>query len=130
MAIKNLWMDITDRETARKAAMQGVGAAVLVSVVTAAMALGGWLGAGPASLIDAALFAAVAFGIYKMSRVAAVFGLVAYLAERVYAMGQGTGSSGIVMAIFLTLAFIHAVRGTFAYHEQKPASVQNGMYRP
>jgi hypothetical protein len=130
--MSNYWAEIKDRDTAKKAAMQGVGAATLVSVVTAIMAVGGWMGAGPGALVDAALFGAVAFGIYRMSRAAAVCGLVLYLLERVYAMSQGSGGGGIMMAIFLTMAFVQSIRGTYAYHGLKAAlpSVPNGLYRP
>ena len=117
MSQNKFWMEITDQATARKAAMQGVVASGFVSVVTAIVSIGGWLGAGVASLVDSVLFAIVGFGIYKMSRAAAVIGLVLYLVERAYAMTQGHGGKVSFVVIFVTLCFIHSIRGTFAYHD-------------
>ncbi len=129
--MNKLFPEITDRETAKKAAGQGVGAAALVSLITAIMAIGGWLGAGPGALLDAALFAAIAFGIHKMSRTAAVLGLILYLVERIFAMAKGTGTSGMAMTVMLTIAFIQSVRATFAYHNIQPtAPPPNGLFRP
>jgi hypothetical protein len=117
------WPDVSTLENAAWATKQGVWAAAFVAVVTAIVSSAALflhrpiLGLGGSGLVDAAIFAAVAFGIHKSSRFAAVSGLVIYVIERIYmfksAGSQGTGGS--VMVVFLTLAFVTAVRGTLAY---------------
>jgi hypothetical protein len=72
------------------------------------------------SLLDAALFAAAGWGIGRLSRPWAVVGLTFYLLNVLIAMAmRGFGVSdlapGIVAIIFL-MAYVNALRGTFAYH--------------
>jgi len=54
--------------------------------------------------------------IRRMSRAAAVAGLVVFVGGRVYSGVAHGISAGSVLAIVLLLAFIAGVRGTFAYH--------------
>ena len=70
------------------------------------------------ALADAAIFAIVAIGIYKMSRVAAVAGLCLYVLERAYAWAT-VGPKSPVIAAILILAFVNSVRGTFACRKWK-----------
>gem|GEM_PF-4323823 len=70
------------------------------------------------ALVDAGLFALIAFGIYKMSRVAAVIGIALYLWGQLNQI-LATGNSNYILVILFTLYFIHAIRGTFAYHKLK-----------
>jgi hypothetical protein len=107
------------------AAREGAGAAVFVAAVTvvfSVLAIFGFQilpGFSPVSLVDATLFAIVAWRIYKMSRAWAVVGLLLFIAERaysIYAHGM-TATAGFVVGIFILLGFIHGVRGTFAYHK-------------
>ena len=77
-------------------------------------------GIGASALLDAAIFAAIAFGIKRRSRFAAVAGLILYILERLYMM-QRTGAGGLVMGVIFTLLFINAVRGAFAYHRMNQA---------
>lgn len=67
------------------------------------------------ALLDAGLYLAVAWGIYKLNRVAAVAGLALYLGERLYAWAE-VGLRSPIVAVILTLCFVHGVRGAFAYH--------------
>ncbi len=71
-------------------------------------------GINGAALFDAAIFIGIGIGIGRLSRVAAVAGLVIYIAERLYMMSLN-GPAGLWMTIALTLIFINSVRGTFAY---------------
>ncbi|MBW4518560.1 MAG: hypothetical protein KME16_02345 [Scytolyngbya sp. HA4215-MV1] len=113
---------------AQKVARMGTWAACFVTGMTALLAIASIVGVLPSgvpingwALIDAGIFGAIAWGIYQMSRVAAVAGLVVYIAERIYmqvAAGAQPGA-GLIVSIFITLAFINAVRGTFAYHRMK-----------
>jgi hypothetical protein len=67
------------------------------------------------ALWDAAIFAALAWGISRDSRFAAVSDLDRYLLERVlFVMETGPSKMDLVLALALTIAFIHGVRGTFA----------------
>ncbi len=74
-------------------------------------------------LIDSFLFAAIAIGIWKSSRIAALLGLVLYLAEQWY-LWRVDGLGNIVVALLLTLMFVNSVRGTFAIHRIRMRSEQ------
>jgi hypothetical protein len=122
------WPDVSTLENAAWATKQGVWAAAFVAVVTGIVSSTALflhkpiLGVGGSGLVDAAIFAAVACGIHKNSRFAAVSGLVIYVVERLYMLKSAGshGAGGSVMVVFLTLAFLTAVRGTFAYRRLTP----------
>ena len=123
MAHSAWWPSTDTLEHAKSASRQGVWAAGFVAAITAIVATialvsgSAFAGIDAWAYLDAVLFAAITFGIYKLSRFAAVAGLVLYVLESLYAMTQLAGPrAGIVVRIILTLAFINAVRGTFAYH--------------
>jgi hypothetical protein len=68
------------------------------------------------SLVDAFLFAIIAIGIWKMSRVAAVLGLCLYLYGQWHLLTTvGETANGAMIAIFV-MFFASGIRGTFAYH--------------
>ena len=123
MAKENFWPDVSNLQDANKAIRYGFWAAVFVATVTAIFAFVAIflhtpvLGIDGSALFDAVLFAGVAFGIDRKSRVAALVGLGLYVVERFYMLATSGGSIGVggVMAIILTLYFVHGVRGTFAY---------------
>lgn len=109
-----VWPSIVDVATAKKAANQGFWAAIFNAIVTITMTLLGtftiW------SLIDAVLFAAIAFGIYKTYRAASIIGLCLYILERVdswISFGLPNTTPRVATFIILTLMFINSVRGTF-----------------
>ena len=122
------WIAINSKETARQVSRQAVWAAGLVAVITAAFAAfsisqqgtlpDNFPKADAWAFWDAGFFAAIAWGIYKMSRVAAVAGLVLYVAEQILMRMDNpkASGSGIFLAVVIVLAFINGVRGTFAYH--------------
>ncbi len=129
--LKNSFLpQIATLSDAQKVGRQGTWAACFVAGLTALVAVAALSGILPPgfpisgwALVDAALFGVIAWGIYRMSRVAAVAGLVVYILERIYmqsALGAKAGA-GIVVTILIILAFINAVRGTFAYHRMKTA---------
>jgi hypothetical protein len=124
------WEDVSTLSGAEKAITGGFWAAVIVAGITslvAALSLAGvnLFGIDAKAFLDAALFAGIAFGIWRKSRFAAVAGLCLYVLERIYMM-QRTGVSGIFMGIIFTLLFINAVRGAFAYHRLN----ESGPARP
>jgi hypothetical protein len=123
------WEDVSDLAGAEKAMNSGFGAAVFVACVTglvATLSLFGvqLFGINAWAYVDAGLFVAVAIGIKRKSRFAAVAGVCLYVIERL-AMIQRGGVGGIVMGVLVTLLFLNAARGAFAYHQ-----MNEGQARP
>lgn len=116
------WPTITTQEEAKSAARPGVWVAAIVAAITALIAAYAAatgkevIGINAWAFVDAALFAGISFGIYKMSRAAAVVGLLLYLVERVY-MTAVAGGRGAIVTILFTVALINSARGTFAFHK-------------
>ena len=115
-----LWPDVSTLELARSAAMGGAVVACIVAAVTLAVTIysiyvESVLNITAASFVDVALFAAVAIGIWRLSRTAAVAGLVLYLVEQGYQF-VSVGPKNPIMAAFFILFLVHAIRGTFSYH--------------
>ena len=115
-----IWPDVSTPEQARSAANGGAIAACIIVVITSGLALyailkSPVLNVTAWSFVDAFLFAVVGIGIWKLSRVAAVAGLVLYLIEQV-ALWSSPGPKPTVMAVLFILLFVHAIRGTFSYH--------------
>lgn len=78
--------------------------------------------------MDAILFSAVAFGIYKESRFAAVADLTLYLLEKAYQIYATGQFQGAVLTVFLTIMFVSSVRGAFALHRlRKQSGGQQGV---
>lgn len=121
------WPDVSTPDGAGYATRQACHAAILVTIVTTIMAALGLagvellrkMGADGYALIDAGIFAVVAFGLSRRSRVAAWVGLVIYVLDRIFTFGTTGTPVGIVVSIALTLAFIGGVRGTTALHRFK-----------
>jgi hypothetical protein len=117
---------ITDLRTARAAALMGVVAAV-GAIVFAIVAVA--RGIGPIGYVTVAIFAAIGIGIWRMSRAAAVCGLVLALANLVALFPLTNGHpEGPALWIILGLAlfFYFSIRGTFAHHRllrTSPATV-------
>lgn len=120
------WPPVDSLNAAKEAAKQGAIAAAIVAGITAIVAILSLFGLEITSLwalVDAALFALIAFGIYKLSRVAAVIGLTLYLWEQLSQI-LATGKTNIFLVVLFTLYFIHAIRGTFAYHKLKEQELE------
>ena len=122
------WPDVETREGAEGAIQQAFWAAVVVAAMTALFAILGGLGVGFArglgidawAFVDAALFAGVAFGLRRRSRVAAWAGLLLFGMEKVYLWNRN-GVHGLWLAIILFLLFIGGVRGTSALSRMQSA---------
>jgi hypothetical protein len=114
-----IWPVIVDGESAEKAARQGFWAAIFAAIINFTFVSLEINGSG--ALVDAAFFAVIAFGLYKMSRSAAVLGIVYYFLTRAgwwsYRDWQNVWLAGLI-----SLMFINSIRGTFAYHKLKMAS--------
>jgi hypothetical protein len=121
-----MWPIIASEEDAKWATRQGAWAAVFCASATAAMAV--WShysnevamvsGLSLFALLDAALFAAVAVGVFLRSRVAAVGGLLLYAAERL-AAPMDANLKALAMLVVLVACYISGIRGAFAYHRYR-----------
>lgn len=119
------WPDVSTIEAAKSATKGAMVVALFVASVTAAFALYGMyndpvLGINGWAFIDSFIFLLIALGIWKLSRFAAVFGLVFYIIEQV---DMWLSSPSIpFLAIIFTVILIGGVRGTFSYHKLKSQS--------
>jgi len=118
-----IWPAVDTEQAAKKLLRYGVGAALFSAVVTALVAAWAFRAntrafnyIGADAYLDAALFLAVAFGIYKGSRIAAVGGLLLFVAEKAYQFEQTGTLRGAWMALFLIVCYLYAIRGAFALH--------------
>jgi len=84
------------------------------------------LGFDGLALIDAGLFALVAWRIHKMSRTWAIIGLVLYLLDGVERLINSPSGAIGVITIIIVLAFIGGIRGTFAFHRYNKHEAQTG----
>lgn len=117
------WPDVSSLESAKKAVGYGVVAAGLVAALTTAFATWALISQSTVvgfidawAYVDAVLLTLIAFGIYKESRFAAVFGLSAFIAEKAYQIHATEKFDGAVMAVFIIVFFVSSVRGTFALY--------------
>jgi hypothetical protein len=124
------WPNVDNLEGAEDACRLAMWCAMLVAGVTtlfAFLALSGIriVPINGSALVDAAIFAAVAYGLWRRSRIAAVAGFVLFLIERVYMVIQ-TGSifGAGVLGIVLLIGFLNGMRGAFSYHklQSQPAA--------
>ena len=129
-----MWRLIVDKESARKAAMDGFGAAMFVAAVTTLFALLTQFGVkifpefSLWNLLDAAIFAFIGWRIRAMSRAWAVLGLLTYLGEVGYGLyAHGPSRFGILVVI-LVIGFVSGVRGTFAFHNYSLAAQLTGTF--
>jgi hypothetical protein len=107
-------------EGARRAAKRGTWAAALGATVTSTAVLRGRHGLTAWNWIDVLLVVLIAWGIYRMSRVAAIAGLVLYIIERIPLLFAETTAPILAgrafFGLFMLLLFVNGVRGTFAHH--------------
>ena len=120
------WPDVSTVEHAEKAVRQGMWAAIFVAGVTALIAayaagsgtkVGGFVDAW--SFVDAVIFGAIAVGIYRKSRFAAVAGLLMFVLEKLMQLQSGMSVAGMFMAAVIALCFVAAVRGTYSLHRMR-----------
>jgi hypothetical protein len=117
------WPDVSDLDGAKDATRFGMWCAILVAGVTALFVVLSFFGIRfmaitPAALLDAALFAAIAYGLSKYSRFAAAAGFALFLVEKIYAV-VATGSilGAGVLGVVILFGFLNGVRGAFAYQK-------------
>ncbi|HEY6148095.1 MAG TPA: zinc ribbon domain-containing protein [Thermoanaerobaculia bacterium] len=120
--------DILDRESARAHTMAGFVAAilgVLFSLFAAKMF-------GSVMIGMAALYAVIAFGLWRSSRTAAILGLLVAIGNAIATVVMTNGAAPKVMLIVVVLfviAYWNAARGTFAEHRLGNV-VPRGAVRP
>jgi hypothetical protein len=126
------WPEIIDEDSARDAAHMAGGWAGIVAGLTALFAVisivGGVsvMGAGPLSLVDAALFAVVGWQTWRGSRAFAVAGLSLYGLEICFGIVSHRSGVGVLTFVIL-LAFVNGVRGTFGMNKYKGTSHQQAL---
>jgi hypothetical protein len=121
-----MWPPTTTAASARFAVTQAFWAATVCAAGVALLVTLNQLTPGErpsfpfrfGALLDAAAFAAVAIGLSRSSRVAAVCGLGLYLVEEAYVLGQARPFTLLIVVLF-TMAFVNGVRGAFALHRHE-----------
>lgn len=80
-------------------------------------------GIDTSSLIATIVVGALALGIYKESRFAAVTALVVFMASRAFLIVSSPKFSFLTAVVILVLlvCYVHALRGAFALHELRQA---------
>ena len=114
LARRWMWPSVATTDSARFAVTQAFWAA---TVCAAGVALLVTLNQLTGALLDAAAFAAVAIGLSRRSRVAALCGLGLYLVEEAYVLSQARPLT-LLFVVMFTIAFVNGVRGAFALHRQ------------
>ena len=119
------WPKFETIEDAKWATKQATIAAIFCGSVTALFAILSLCGVefvkktlhlSAFSLVDAAIFGLIAFGLSRHSRIAAWSGLIFYLLERVYAWATVPATrTNVILPVIFTLAFIAGVRGANAH---------------
>jgi hypothetical protein len=109
-----LWPDVSDLAGAEEGIKLGYWGAFFVAGSTTILSVLGALGLGLASLFDAAVFGLIGVGLLRKWRSAALVGLILFSVNFVMTVAKGAAPS--IVAVFILLGFIGAVRGTFAYH--------------
>lgn len=124
-----IWPEISHAGIAKEAARQGFWIATFIAVFNAILSIFGHFGIQILQIIgiedfdlwgllDSALFAIIAWRIWKMSRIAAIAGLALYGFGRIDVfLTYGTYFVLRATTIIFAIAFLNSIRGTFAYHK-------------
>jgi hypothetical protein len=130
-----MWPSVATTDSAHFAVTQAFWAATVCAAGVALLVTFSQLtaDAGPrlpfrlGALLDAVAFAAVAIGLSRRSRVAALCGLGLYLLEEAYVLSQARPLTMLIVVVF-TIAFVNGVRGAFALHRHEggQASLSSG----
>lgn len=111
------WPKIEDYSSAADAMRNGAIGYTVVSAMTMIISLIAFfsgraqLGANGWSFLDAALFAVIAWRVFRHSLPWAIFGIILYVAEKIIMMVSHASPNPGVLSILLILYFYHAVRG-------------------
>jgi hypothetical protein len=107
--------------------------AILVAALTAGLSVLTIMGMGiraisAYALVEALVFAGIAYGLSRYSRFAAVAGFVLYLADKIYAYVVTGSILGVgVLAVVVLFGFLNGMRGAFAYHKFQAAAAPQSV---
>ena len=113
-----IWPVITNEDEAKNAAKSGGVGALFVTVCTGGIAIvaistgRSYAGIDGYGLVDASLFALIAWRLFRYSFAWAVFGLVMMFAELFWKLSNDPKSAGVITVI-ITLSLVASVRGTY-----------------
>lgn len=109
------WPEIRDAQSAKYAGKLGAYGAFVFATLAA---FGAILAKSFTfySFADALFFAGLGFGIWKMSRVCAVFALLLYISEHIDAWLSGRSGGALIFGI-LIVYFLKGIRGTYRYRK-------------
>lgn len=121
--IDPFWATIKDKETAIIVAKNASYFVFLLTIISAILSGFQLFGATRLGLIDSALFGMIGFGLYKLSRFAAVAGLLIYLLGKVYTFIVYLTIPQSFWIILISLVYINGIRATFVYHKLEGATI-------
>jgi len=119
-----IWPTITNESEAKKAAKSGAYGALFVALCTGILAIiaiatgNTYAGIDGYGLVDAIVFALIAWGTFKYSFPWAVFGLLLYTAEVFLRLRDDSRQIGFITVI-VVLSFVASVRGTYFLSDDK-----------
>jgi hypothetical protein len=119
---RRYWPKLTDVRSAREVAHRSASLAMIIAGFTAVFAVLALLhipmipGVDGWALTDAALWAGLAVGIWRMSRGAAAAGLAAIVAEQLLGPNREVGMAYLIATVLVVLAFVNGLRAASAYH--------------
>lgn len=116
-----IWPETDDVESARKAAKQGMYASFIIAVFLFILLLVNTpelslQNVDPYSVVDILIYILIGWRIGKMSKTAAVLGLIVYLISQVYIVAEMGFSYSFIKILFI-LMFVNAIRGTFTFRK-------------
>jgi hypothetical protein len=118
------WPKVSDRKNAQFAINEAFCVAIALAVIAAVFATIQVMqssedGFDAEPFVSIVVFSAIAFGIHRRSRIAAISGLVLYLVGCGYAWVRFGPNFGVI-PVLVALAMVHGVRGTFAFQKLPP----------
>lgn len=126
------WPDVSDLDGAKSAARYGMWCAIFVACVTTFVVFLGSFGVSifgvkTSALLDALLFAGIAYGLSRYSRFAAVAGFALFVLEKIYMLlHTGNILSVGVVGVLIALGLFNSIRGTFAYYKLNGGAASAG----
>ncbi len=114
-----IWPKIRDDSVARILAYRCAFLSILFGCIGVIIALTRQPGVERLRLIDGFILMIIGYGVQRMSRVAAVSGLLFYVIGRVHLMLSGRPYSGILTLVVFGLFYVNAIRASFRYVNSK-----------
>src|SRR6202050_257533 len=119
-----IWPTITNENEAQNAAKGGAFGALFVTICTGGLAIvaiatgRSYGGIDAYGLVDALLFAIIAWRLFRYSFLWAVFGILLMLAELFWKLSVDPKPIGVI-TIIIALSFVASARGTFFLRREK-----------